>query len=122
MHIQDFAVTTKIKSNWSSATVSCDISIAGGSSDSRETVRLNAELIDPSGVGAGKKDEEIRLDKRSKTARLSFQIDKPKLWNAESPRLYYEVLVRVARHSLRLASEISYDHEAVFVRIVKRIQ
>ncbi|MCD6392189.1 MAG: beta galactosidase jelly roll domain-containing protein [Planctomycetes bacterium] len=87
-HVHDYVLATKTQPDWSEATVLCDFTIASGTGDLRETVGLTAELIDPSGAVAGTKTKRIRLDKATNTARLSFHVDKPRLWSAENPRLY----------------------------------
>jgi len=83
--IEDFAVTSSVKPDHSSATVECELLVT---SDSTASARLRVALVDPAGKKEIFQDRRMHLSKGLEKTKFSFRIDEPELWNAETPRLY----------------------------------
>lgn len=83
-HLRDYRVHTKLLHGNTRAEVSLECEYAGG------TVPTSATLLDPQGKEIGKADAQA--------GRIAFVVDRPALWNAESPALYSLLLEAGGEH------------------------
>ncbi len=86
-HIRDVTVVTELKES-SRAEVQCEITTSRFSAGA-STLRLLSTLADPKGrIVCGVRMTVNNKNRSKDTARVTFEVDKPQLWNAETPHLY----------------------------------
>ncbi|MGG1675630.1 glycoside hydrolase family 2 TIM barrel-domain containing protein [Neobacillus sp. NRS-1170] len=78
VHVTDLHVRPELDSTFTKGTLAADIKIQGTAS------KITAELVDANGVQVASTHGE-QLNGKWK---VTFQLDNPELWNAESPYLY----------------------------------